>query len=309
MGDRSVEFTRDNWSVAQTVTVSAGQDDDALEDTAVLRHGAQGGDYTGVQGPAVTVTVDDNDMAAVSVSPTSLGIAEGRSDTYTVVLTSKPTAAVTVTVGGTAGTDLTVSDTSLEFTRDNWDVAQTVTVSAGQDDDALDDTAVLRHGAQGGDYTGVQGPAMTVTVQDDDMARVSGIAWNSPRELRTYTVVLTSSDTGDTVRVLTSELTFTALRLGRVTVTVRRRIDDALDEGWLLRHGAQGGDYSGGAGLGSDGDGGRLTTGRRCRVSRTAEGDAQLHGVTSSRRRGDGGGGIPPGTDTFTRARGRWLTA
>ena len=80
------------------MTVSAGQDDDAVDDTAVLRHDAQGGDYTGVQGPAVTVTVDDNDTAEIFVSRTSLGITEGGSGTYTVVLTSEPTAAVTVTV-------------------------------------------------------------------------------------------------------------------------------------------------------------------------------------------------------------------
>ena len=98
VNNASLTFTASDWDEAQTVTVSAGQDDDALDDTAELRHGAQGGDYTGVQGPAVTVTVDANDMAAVLVSPTSLGITEGRSETYTVVLTSKPTTPVTVTV-------------------------------------------------------------------------------------------------------------------------------------------------------------------------------------------------------------------
>ena len=89
------------------------------------------------------------------------------------MLTSKPTAAVTVTVVIPPGTDISVGDRSVEFTRDNWSVAQTVTVSAGQDDDAEDETATLRHGAAGGDYAGVQGPAVTVTVQDDDTAGVS----------------------------------------------------------------------------------------------------------------------------------------
>ena len=195
VGDRSVEFTRDNWSVAQTVTVSAGQDDDAEDETATLRHGAAGGDYAGVQGPAVTVTVQDDDTAGVSLSRTALTIPEGESGRYTVVLTSKPTAAVAVTVGGHAGSDLTLSKTSLTFTAADWAEAQTVTVSAGQDDDAGDDTVVLRHGAQGGDYAGVQGPAVTVTVTDNEMAEVLvsptslGIAEGRSG---TYTVVLTS---------------------------------------------------------------------------------------------------------------------
>ena len=151
------------------------QDDDALDDTAVLRHGAQGGDYAGVQGSAVTVTVQDDDTAGVSVSRTGLTIPEGESRRYTVVLTSRPTAAVTVTVTrvGGAGSGVTVDDASLTFTRTNWAVVQTVTVNAGQDDDAEDETATLRHGAAGGDYAGVQGPAVTVTVQDDDTAEVS----------------------------------------------------------------------------------------------------------------------------------------
>ena len=250
-----------DWAEAQTVTVSAGQDDDALDDTAVLRHGAQGGDYAGVQGPAVTVTVDDNDMAAVSVSRTALEIGEGDSDTYTVMLTSKPTAAVTVTVVIPPGTDISVGGRSVEFTRDNWSVAQTVTVSAGQDDDAEDETATLRHGAAGGDYAGVQGPAVTVTVQDDDTAGVSlsRTALTIPEgESGRYTVVLTSKPTaavavtvgghaGSDLTLSKTSLTFTAADWAEAqTVTVSAgQDDDAGDDTVVLRHGAQGGDYAG----------------------------------------------------------------
>ena len=49
---------------------------------------------------------------------------------------------MTVT-GGTAGTDLSLDKTSLSFTASNWNVAQTVTVSAGDDADGADDTATL----------------------------------------------------------------------------------------------------------------------------------------------------------------------
>ena len=50
---------------------------------------------------------------------------------YTVVLTSKPAGDVTVTISGHAGTDLTLSGTSLSndgkltFTTANWSAAQT----------------------------------------------------------------------------------------------------------------------------------------------------------------------------------------
>ena len=337
VGDRSLEFTRDNWDEAQTVTVSAGQDADAVNDTVVLRHGAQGGDYAGVQGPAVTVTVQDGDTAAVSVSRTALEIGEGDSDTYTVMLTSEPTAAVTVTVGITTGTDISVTNASLTFTRGNWDEAQTVTVSAGQDDDAVDDTAVLRHGAQGGDYTGVQGPAVTVTVRDDDRARV----WVSPTELEltegdsdTYTVVLTSEPTarvtvtvrrvsGMSLAVMPLSLTFTALDWSEAqTVTVSAVQDDnALHESWLLQHGAQGGDYSGVQGSAvtvtvTDDDRAGV------RVSRTAleidEGESGSYTVVLTSQPAAAvtvAVGIPPGTDisvtnaSLTFTRGSWDVA
>ena len=259
----SLTFTAADWAEAQTVTVSAGQDDDAVDDTVVLRHGATGGDYAGVQGPAVTVTVQDDDTAGVSVSRTGLTIPEGESGHYTVVLTSKPTAAVAVTVGGHAGSDLTLSKTSLTFTAADWDEAQTVTVSAGQDDDAGDDTAVLRHGATGGDYAGVQGPAVTVTVDDDDTAGVSvsrtGLTIPEGESGR-YTVMLTSKPTaavtvtvtrvggaGSGVTVDDASLTFTRTDWAVVqTVTVSAgQDDDAEDEAATLRHGAAGGDYAG----------------------------------------------------------------
>ena len=56
---------------------------------------------------------------------------------------------MTVTVGGASETDLTVSPSSLTFTTENWDTPQTVTVSAAQDADAVDDTAMLTHSVSG----------------------------------------------------------------------------------------------------------------------------------------------------------------
>ena len=45
-----------------------------------------------------TGTITDDDERGVTVSPTSLTVAEGGTGTYTVALTSEPTADVTVTV-------------------------------------------------------------------------------------------------------------------------------------------------------------------------------------------------------------------
>ena len=62
--------------------------------------------------------------------------------------------------------------TALTFTVDNWNTAQTVTVKAGQDDDAANDTATLTHTASGGDYVSITAD-LPVTVTDDDTPGVT----------------------------------------------------------------------------------------------------------------------------------------
>ena len=98
--DQELTFTGSDWETAQTVTVSAAQDDDARDDTATLSHSVTStdGDYNGITVSEVAVTVTDDEMAGVSILPEELAIAEGGSDTYQVVLTSQPTDDVIVTI-------------------------------------------------------------------------------------------------------------------------------------------------------------------------------------------------------------------
>ena len=117
--------------------------------------------------------------AGVSVSESALTVTEQDTtgDTYTVVLDTEPTANVTVTVGGHAGSDVTVNPTSLTFTSLDWSTAQTVTVTAGNDADLANETVTLTHSAASSDsdYSGVSIAAVTVTVSDNDTAQVTGV--------------------------------------------------------------------------------------------------------------------------------------
>ena len=102
------------------------------------------GTVQGLAVEAAALTVEDDDERGVSVSPTALTVPEGGSATYTVVLASRPTGPVTVTPSVASGPDVTVSG-ALTFTAADWDTAQTVTVTAGHDDDADNDTATVEH--------------------------------------------------------------------------------------------------------------------------------------------------------------------
>ena len=148
------------------MTVTAFDDGESVELTfGMLPDGMR------VVSPAITVVqLTDNDTAGVTLGKTELVVTEGGSATYTVALDSEPTADVTVTITGHAGTDLTLTPTTamLTFTPSTWDRTQTVTVAAGDDGDALNDSALLTHRAVGAtEYASVTA-SLSVTVSDDD---------------------------------------------------------------------------------------------------------------------------------------------
>ena len=113
----------------------------------------------------------------VTVSPTSLTVTEGATGTLSVALRSLPTDDVTLAISSD-NPDVTVTPTTaLTFTVDNWDTAQTVTVSAAEDTDQADESAtlILNPDGDGNKYPFVFSTALTVTVTDDDGTAVTGI--------------------------------------------------------------------------------------------------------------------------------------
>ena len=144
----TLTFTPSNWDTAQTVTVAAGHDTDAANDTASITHAVAASrsadEYDNAAIAAVTVTVTDDD-AAVTVSESTLTVAEGNNSTYTVVLDAQPSSDVVINVTRSGSSEVTATPATLTFTTSNWDTAQTVTVAAGHDADTANDTASISH--------------------------------------------------------------------------------------------------------------------------------------------------------------------
>ena len=152
------------------VTVTAGDNDVHTGNRSVTVSGAAANDQGIVQPAAQTLTIEDDDTRGVTVSETALPVAEGGTATYTVVLDSEPTGDVTVTPSRSSGdSDVTVSG-ALTFTPSNWNTAQTVTVSAAEDADAVDDAATVSHAVAGADYGSETAPDVSVTVSDNETA-------------------------------------------------------------------------------------------------------------------------------------------
>ena len=259
----SLTFTPDNWDAAQEITVSAAEDDDALNGEATIEHSASGGGYGGVSVSSVTATEEDNDTAGVTVTPTVLTVPEGGSSTYTVALDTEPSADVTISLSLAAGSDedITVDNTSLTFTPENWDAAQEITVSAEEDDDAVNGAATIEHAASGEGYDGVSVSSVTAMEEDNDTAGVTV----TPTALTvvegssaTYTVVLDTQPSDDVtislsfasgsdedITVDKTSLSFTPDNWSAVQeVTVSAAVDNDIDDdAAVLNHRASGGDY------------------------------------------------------------------
>ena len=245
----------------ETFTLTPLDDREDEEDETIAVRGAVPA-LPGLTVNAATLTLTDNDTRGMTVSPDTMTILEGASDAYTVALATQPSAEVTVTVTGAAGTDLTVTGPPLTFTRANWSEPQTVTVAAGHDHDALADAVVtLTNTASGGDYGAVSAGVQVTIAEDDSLALAlskteltvtegdpSGGAYTvalATLPSANVTVTVTGAS-GTDLTVTGPPLTFTRANWSQtqtVTVTARHDDDALADAVVTLTNTASGGDY------------------------------------------------------------------
>ena len=270
----SLTFSASEWttpttaSVSKTVTVNVSDDPDATSpETATIEHPVSGSsDYAtgGIAADDVVVTVTDTDTRGVTLSSMDVTVAEGSTNTYTLVLGTQPTGDVLVTIIDPTDNDVFETDpASLTFTVDNWNSPQTVTVRALPDDDANDDTGTVTHGVSGADYS--QTPAITVddvmvTSTDGDTRGVEIVVTADPYlmgegETITYQIRLQTEPSGEvtiTPRSTNGDISFdpTSSRfdsgnwnlLSTVHVTAEQDVDAAAETA-TVTHDVSGADY------------------------------------------------------------------
>ena len=127
--------------------------------------------FTDVQSDGTTLAVCDG--LVLSDAPPSVG--EDSTATYTVRLSTAPTADVTVAVAASGDSDITVSPASLTFTTIDWSTPQTVTLTAAADTDAADGTATVTHTATSIDSRYDQLTAAATATEDDDDPSLSAL--------------------------------------------------------------------------------------------------------------------------------------
>lgn len=135
-------FTPANWNTPRMVGVIGVDDVLADGDVAatILLAPVQSADpvYHGQDPADVAVTNLDNDAVAIRVSPLLVETNEsGANASFSVSVNAQPTANVTLSVGSGDTGEWSLDRSSLTFDGNNWQLAQTVTVT-GVDDAELD---------------------------------------------------------------------------------------------------------------------------------------------------------------------------
>ena len=234
VGDDDITFTpasltftagaNGNWQTAQTVTVRAAADNDADNGTKTITHTAATTD-THYSGVTASLVVTEREPVITLTPSTSLSVAEGGSETYTVALNNRPSGTVTVAIGYQSGgdDDITVNKTNLYFyNNSSWSQPQTVTVSAREDDDSLAGTRTITHTASGGGYANVTASILATEVDNDAAIIVTprtGAEFTVPENsTETYTVKLATQPSAD-VTVTIAEATAGENTDASITVT------------------------------------------------------------------------------------------
>ncbi len=245
-----LSFTTANWSTAQTVTVTA-VDDEKAEGAHVgsVTTFVTGGGYDGMTVPSVSVAITDNDTPGLQISPTTLEVSEtGSTGSFAVILGSQPSADVVINLTSSDTGEVTVGTSSLTFTSQNWATVQEVTVTGVDDVDQDGDqiaTITLTVSSIDAAYGGTTG-TVTVTNVDDDQAAIivthtdGGTLVTEAGATDTYEVRLGSAPTADVTVSLSNgdgqvsfspaSLTFTSGNYNTEQTITVTAIDDNLDE-------------------------------------------------------------------------------
>lgn len=179
----SVVFTPENWNQPQTVTVTGVRDNrvDGNQPYTVITGAATSSDpaYNGLNPLDVSAFNLDSDAARIIVTPVSglVTTEAGGTTQFNVILDSRPTATVTIAISSSNTAEGTVSPASLTFTPDNWNQAQTVTIT-GVDDRHVDGDkpyTIITAAAVSSDanYNGINPADVSVINRDSDTAGIS----------------------------------------------------------------------------------------------------------------------------------------
>ncbi|MDM8528045.1 FG-GAP-like repeat-containing protein [Anaerolineales bacterium HSG24] len=212
-----VTFTPTDWNIPQTITAT-GVDDNLTDgnQTYTIQTGMSSSadiSYHNLDFADVTVINMDNDSPGFNVSSISGDTGEdGTTATFTIKLNTEPTAEVTIPLSSSDSGEGSVSPMSVAFSPNNWNIAQTVTVT-GVDDMVTDgdQTYTIKTGSSSStdsNYNNLDPADVTVINMDNDTSgiTVSEISGDTGEDgtSATFTIKLNTKPTAEVTIPLSS---------------------------------------------------------------------------------------------------------
>ena len=159
------------WESEQTVRVTGVEDAGFTDHSVTFTHSVSGGGYDNVATRAVTVSVTDDDTAALVVSPNGVRMIEGTSAVYRVRLNGPPSTKMDVNLTNPDPARITLSTNRLVFTasgHDRWSRWRNLYITSHSDVDKVSDAVTINHVSDGrGGFEDVSA-TLAIFIEDDD---------------------------------------------------------------------------------------------------------------------------------------------
>ena len=246
----SLTFKSSNWNTDQTVTFTAIDDHIAngdLDFSITINTSSADSRFNDIKN-TVQVKIKDNDEVGIVYDDSSITLNEGQSVIRTLKLKSQPLADVALNISSDHDDKLTISSKQLIFNSSNWNINQSLTFTAIDDNIASGDLSFnikIKSSSTDVLYNNIPENVIPITIKDDDLA---GIIYDSTSVILnegqyiTRTFKLKSQPTSDVtlnissnnssrLSISKSSLTFTASNWNIDQSVTFTAIDDSIDDG------------------------------------------------------------------------------
>jgi Ca2+-binding RTX toxin-like protein len=234
----AVTFTPENWNTRQIITVT-GVNDNVIDDNIA---------YTIITDPAISNDANYNGLNAEDINLTNIDLSEpfivinpttglmtretGSSDSFNIVLNTQPSNIVTLNLSSNDTTEGVISPEVINFTPDNWNLPQTVTIT-GVDDEVVDrntNYTIITDAAISNDvnYNNLNPADILVTNRDNDLPVVNlSVTPTTATEADTTTVTVTATTSAEvngdqtiSLNVIGDEITGSDFTLSNSQITI-----------------------------------------------------------------------------------------
>ena len=247
----SLTLSSENWNSNENIITFTAIDDHIangdLDFSITINSSSYDSRFNDIEN-TVQVSIKDNDEVGIVYDDSSITLNEGQSAIRTFKLKSQPLADVVLNISSDHDDKLTISSKQLIFTSSNWNINQSVTFTAIDDNIASGDLSFnikIKPSSTDTLYNNISENIIPITIKDDDLA---GIIYDSTSatldegqsitrsfKLKSQPIsdvtLNISSNNSSRLSISKSSLTFTASNWNIDQSVTFTAIDNSIDDG------------------------------------------------------------------------------